>query len=413
MKRAGNIIGLIALAIFLFWSIGRLFALRFERGDVYPAYSSLRMDPLGAKALADALALMPGVEVRRNYRPLVRLKPAKPVTLVYLGLDYRARFEDEELAEFTRIVEAGSQAVFAFNRELSRAAPQRIGAATPAPGATPAPNASPTPIPSATPAPRTAPTPAPLPWQELTGTPFGDVAKRWNFAFDRAQEEKRAAFHGEAVPAAPEMDETIPWHSALFFKDLGPEWKTLYTCNEKPVVVSRPFGNGTIVLCSDSYFLSNEGLSGDPPGRLLELLFQGRAQIIFDEEHLGVTETPNIAMLARRMRLGGLVFALVVIAILYVWKQSTRLLPRQDDEQTSDEVTGTAANEGFIHLLHRSIAPGSLLETCAAAWLRARGRMVRAEERTHIETILRAHGDRSLKDAPSAYGAIAEGLKSK
>jgi len=35
----------------------RLFSLRYARGDSYPPYSTLRADPAGAKALADALAL--------------------------------------------------------------------------------------------------------------------------------------------------------------------------------------------------------------------------------------------------------------------------------------------------------------------------------------------------------------------
>ena len=37
-------------AVFVFGLV-RLFELRFEVGDVYPAYSSLRSDPLGAMAL--------------------------------------------------------------------------------------------------------------------------------------------------------------------------------------------------------------------------------------------------------------------------------------------------------------------------------------------------------------------------
>jgi hypothetical protein len=403
MKRAAVIVGLLALAGVLFLSIGRLFALRYERGDVYPAYSTLRMDPLGTKALADALELMPRLDVRRNYRPLVRLKPAQPVTLVYLGLDYRAHWEDDELEEFERIVKAGSHAVFAFNRELYRTSNQRLGGATPAPGSTPAPGATP------------VPTPVPggrFPWEE-TGTPFKDVGKGWGFAFDIAQEDKQTAMQGEAEPAAAELKDIIPWHSALYFKGLGPEWKTLYTCNNVPVIVSRPFGNGNIVLCSDSYFLSNEGLSGDPPGPLLEMLFARLPEVVFDEEHLGVTETPNIATLARRMRLGGVVFALVVIAALFIWKQSSSLLPRRSEGERDHDVTGAAAYEGFINLLHRSITPGALLGTCIAAWTRSRGRMARAEERAHIDAVVHAHSTRALKDAPAAYRSIAEGLKNR
>ena len=38
----------------LVYGIAHLFALRYEKGDVYPPYSTLRADPLGAKGLYDA-----------------------------------------------------------------------------------------------------------------------------------------------------------------------------------------------------------------------------------------------------------------------------------------------------------------------------------------------------------------------
>ena len=43
------------------------------QGDVFPAYSSLRADPLGAKALYQALELLPGVSAQRHYRDVSKL----------------------------------------------------------------------------------------------------------------------------------------------------------------------------------------------------------------------------------------------------------------------------------------------------------------------------------------------------
>ena len=70
------------------YGLARLFILRYEVGDVYPPYSSLRADPLGTKALDDALDELPDVEVRRNFKPLPRLRPDGPVTLVYTGVPH-------------------------------------------------------------------------------------------------------------------------------------------------------------------------------------------------------------------------------------------------------------------------------------------------------------------------------------
>ena len=72
----------LAAALVVFgWGIVHLFELRFAGGDVYPAYSTLRRDPLGAAIYHDALAALPGLSVERNLRPLASL-----------GLPSRLRF---------------------------------------------------------------------------------------------------------------------------------------------------------------------------------------------------------------------------------------------------------------------------------------------------------------------------------
>src|SRR5580704_13325634 len=54
-------------------------------GEVYPAYSSLRTDPLGAKALFDSLSEQPGLDVARLYKARSLLDPE--TTLFILGVD--------------------------------------------------------------------------------------------------------------------------------------------------------------------------------------------------------------------------------------------------------------------------------------------------------------------------------------
>jgi hypothetical protein len=52
----------------------KLFLLRFEAGDVYPAYSSLRSDPLGSRAFYSSLENINDTAVGRNYRSLQTLE---------------------------------------------------------------------------------------------------------------------------------------------------------------------------------------------------------------------------------------------------------------------------------------------------------------------------------------------------
>src|SRR5678816_55438 len=87
------------------YGIVHLFFLRFESGDVYPEYSSLRADPLGAKGLYDALREFPGLEVRRNFRPIARLRGNEPVTLIYTGVSEHAFFEGDELRRMEELLE--------------------------------------------------------------------------------------------------------------------------------------------------------------------------------------------------------------------------------------------------------------------------------------------------------------------
>jgi hypothetical protein len=53
----------------------------------------------------------------------------------------------------------------------------------------------------------------------------------------------------------------------------------------------------------------------------------GNQRVVFDESHLGEVESGSIAGLARNYHLEGLALALLTLAGLYVWKNSSSLLP--------------------------------------------------------------------------------------
>ena len=67
MKRHLSILLLLACAAGFAFGLVQLFRLRFAAGDVYPAYSSLRSDPLGTMAFCESLERMPGLSVRRDF----------------------------------------------------------------------------------------------------------------------------------------------------------------------------------------------------------------------------------------------------------------------------------------------------------------------------------------------------------
>jgi hypothetical protein len=146
----------------------------------------------------------------------------------------------------------------------------------------------------------------------------------------------------------------------------------LYLCDTKPVVIERKFGGGSMILAADSFFISNEALRGERHSRLIARLFDGPPVIVFDEEHNNLRENPGIASLARKYRLHGVVASLLLLAILFVWKNAVRFVPAYETAAVqSDVVVGKESSEGFVHLLRRSIRRSAIFDACLAEWRKA------------------------------------------
>ena len=79
MKKHFPILVLLGCTAAFAFGLVQLFQLRFEVGDVYPPYSSLRSDPLGAMAFYESLEKLPGVSVRRDFNANNRM-PEEPST---------------------------------------------------------------------------------------------------------------------------------------------------------------------------------------------------------------------------------------------------------------------------------------------------------------------------------------------
>lgn len=413
MRRALFPLGLLALAALLGFTVVQLFRLRFERGDVYPAASTLRADPLGAKALHDALKGIPGYEVRRNFRPLTTQRPGAPLTLVYAGIARKSLWGEEELQHFETLITHGSRAVFAFAPEMfdrgAAPAPTALRARTKQPAAPQAKESGTAPLPP------TADEPSEdSVVLETAGVSFGDALRKWGGAFALPSTRSASNRRAIAAPEAPDVEPEISWHSGLYFKDLSATWRTLYTCEGRPVVIERPLGDGTIVLASDSYFLSNEALLRERHPRLLAWLLGPARTVIFDEEHHGVREQANLASLVGKYRLHGVIAGLALIAALILWKLGIPLVPKESRENPAAvEVHGKDAEAGFINLLRRSVPPARLVQICVEEWEKNAGRQATDAERAHARSVLAAHGTHGGKNAVAAYRAIAEGLAAR
>jgi len=435
----------LVLAAALVWGLERLFVLRYEVGDIYPPYSSLRADPLGTKVLAAALGELPNVDVQRNFKPLPKLRPLGPVTLVYAGVDHHAYWTDQELLAFDSLVADGSRAVFTFfpveyppsatqderadarerkkkeektesgrSREKRKVAEDKKKAATPAKSATSGPEEK-----KAADDKKESKDKKPDEDEDERREnliDFDTVAQRWGCKFGYLPEEKGKAFdrHAALIEPGGHLESDISWHSSLYFRDLKPSWKVLYMCGTMPVVIERKWGAGSIILVADSFLLSNEALRGERHPRLISRLFDGPPTIIFDEEHNNLRDDPGIVSLVRKYRLHGLVGGLVLLALLFVWKNAVRFIPAHASASAeSDVIAGKESGEGFVNLLRRAIRPSAVFDVCVEEWRKAFAHKPRELARVaEIQAQLAARPSRE-RNPVAAYAAISRALTRK
>jgi hypothetical protein len=101
-----------------------LFNRQFAGGDAYPAYSTLRSDPAGAKVLFESLRIA-GVTVARSYQPLERLAD-RDSTVLLLGLEPHsfAMQPDAEVHALEEFAQRGNRLVLAMGEASGREPPR-------------------------------------------------------------------------------------------------------------------------------------------------------------------------------------------------------------------------------------------------------------------------------------------------
>jgi hypothetical protein len=296
------------------YGLWKLYELRFAAGDIYPPYSSLRADPMGSKALYESILQLPGASAARNYLPVDKA-PKGNATLLFLGEEpyiFEASPE-ERLKEFEALARSGARVVIAMRPLLRLPAPSTTDGTK-----------------SHQPEPR-------------------PILRRWGVSF------------GYITRPADEEEPTAtgtPKQTALYFRYEGK------TVNQ----VERQFGNGVIVLLANCYPLSNEALAVDRDTELLAWTIGGNRQVIFDEHHLGITESGGIVILAHKYHLEGMAAALLLLLGLFIWKNSTSFLPQLEAGETDDSVAAKDIGAGLANLLRRNVPRKQLPQVCLKEW---------------------------------------------
>jgi len=365
--RIQSIILIGILGLFLVGMI-ELFQMRFQSGDIYPVYSSLRTDPLGTKAYYEALAAMPGLSVSRNYKPLPKLEGN--ATLLLLGVNGYAAdsIEDAEVKTFESFVSGGGRLVMTFLPSRGGAQEKEIENKER----------------------------RKLPEKKRTVS----LAQRWGFKLSSLTPERGTKPEAVSMANEYQLPASIIWHSIVSFDVLDAGWETIYTSAEKPVMIERRYGKGTIVLATDTYFASNEAILKDRHSNLLAWLAGPRKSIVFDETHNGIFENPGITSLFRKYGLHGVFAGFLILGVLFIWKNSISLVPRhaKEDDESDNITTGRDHLSGFISLLRRNVPPREVLSVCVQEWEKGlRKGAVSKEKIERIEKEVEAFRERSVR----------------
>jgi hypothetical protein len=389
--RVPGFVALIFVMLLLAVGLAQLFRLRFQSGDIYPPYSTLRSDPLGARAFCESLNRLAGqsdgaLRATRNFRPLDHLtQETEGATVFFLGLPVADSWATEIEAEQLEQVARGGRLVLTFFPTAQQ--PNLLTLFDREARRTPRPEEKGEAKEQGDEVGRTrqdrlrrqgARDEDQRPPWDSPSTKTISLGKRWGFAFDRAALPKEP--DGALTPVwaerrAPlDLPEAISWHSSSFFKELSPEWRVIYERDGKAVIVERRLGNGQLVLASDSYLFSNEALRQETRPRLLAWMIGDANAVVFDETHLGVAEQRSMGYLARKYRLHGVLAGLLLLAGLFIWKNSTSLVPPVDEARAGERQALAAGRDyfsGLIGLLRRNIKPPDILFTCFQEWMKS------------------------------------------
>ena len=381
------ILCLLGLCLILFAAgVGRLFFLRFEAGDIYPPYSTLRSDPLGTRVFYEGVKVLGPGRVRRNHDALSKMDRFGKPCLFFLGVRSRlfGGMSSRTAGDLERVLLNGGTVVIALRPEgpgPSPGTPEKghekksaDSASTHEDRENGAEPAGPQDEEAGAFTPKEKPKDRSEEDRENEDRRDAEgfcLEEEWGFELERTGTgnlaPKAELVSGLKVKGLPS---SVPWHSSLAFGGVQGPWRPVYVREGRPVIMERPFGRGRLVLSTDAYLFSNEAMARDRyPGLLA--WFAGKAQtLVFDETHLGTSRSPGIASLVRAYGLHWLVLGLFLVSALFIWKNAQPFVPAREERETEapSHVDGRDATAGLISLLRRSIPETDLLGTCYREW---------------------------------------------
>lgn len=381
-----------------------LFLLRFEAGDVYPPYSSLRSDPLGTRAFYESLDNLDNTTAKRNYHPLSKIKSSRGITFFYLGAKIfnSDSVHKDLLKSFERIARSGGRLVIAFF-------PTMKNQLKPLCKEEPCDDSKENKLKKK------------KANSQKKEDQFVSLTENWGVSigyFEAKENNKKNAFKAESN--IKDLNTPVILHTVKFFDDLSDSWKVIYASDDRPVIIERKFGKGTVVLSSDSYFFSNEALRGQRHPKLLAHFMGLNSKALFDETHFGINKSFGVVYFVRKYRFHWFASGIILLAVLFVWKNSVSFVPPRKDEHKGNEETFASDKDytqGLVSLLRRNISRDKILKTCVEEWEKSieQGAMVNSAKLDLIKAVVQRKEAKTKKnhDPVKEYKIIKDILSSE
>jgi hypothetical protein len=393
-----NLIVAILILVLSAYALLHLLMMRYTSGDVYPKYSSMRTDAFGTKALYESLRDCCDLRLSRNFEEFSKIKNNTNATIIFAGADFSGdKIPESFFKDLESFMKNGGRMVVTYKAsdffrkiviEEQKKQEEKAEKEKKKPEKKPDED-------------------------ENALIKFVSLSERWGLKY---QEAEWAGYRSARRVADLGLPKVLTWHSPVYFELNGKDWNVIYKQDDHVVLVERNFGKGTLVLASDTFFLSNEAMLRDRHSDLLAWLIGPKKEVIFDESHLGIASSPGVASLARKYNLHGLVIGLLVIALLYVWMSSTSLLPayKTDSDLEKKAIEGKDSASGLSNLLRRNVAPQQIFQLCYSEWKKSFSTQKQFEEKKlkKVDDFIKQHSDRA-KNPVDSYNAISEMLKER
>lgn len=420
MSNRSLIFLLIVLALFFVGAMYHLLSLQYTSGDAYPPYSSSSTQPLGTGAFYEALDSMPHLTVSRRVESIINLGDGRDTTLFLIGA---STGDDPEaaVAAIEHFVSTGGRLVVGFKPVFGeidlhnlfkgsvppKRSRRREDESQDDPPLPQDPDVEPDEMDEADAEPTDEKSEVDEDTEEestadkekrerkerfrdsVEGNPTS-VADRWGFVFEYEEVpvDPEGIYESVSVTRTTEKSrfpDELTWRSGIHFSELDGHWETLYNWEERAVLIERPWGTGSIALASDSFLFTNEAIRTDRSAELLAWFVGDNANVVFDETHLNIQEGQGIATLARKYNLEGIVFAIVLTALLFVWKSLVSLVPKRKQLGPIIDHSDKDTLSGLSNLFRRNIPKASILRACLDEWEQAHARDARIPANTRQE----------------------------